>query len=476
MNQPAAIAPRPVPVGAAPDALPDLDCYTDLDTMARVFQTRLPGFAEGQLRLEGLQVDSVRRSTSRRREPVPLSLRYRLEVSELSQSRRGAQSLFGQVWRSRDEGQAQAARSAGPLAQPAFGAPRVFLPEWHLLLWAMPNDPGLPQMPRLLDPTHVRRRLACVGLAGAADAVTVELLRHVPHSRATLRYRVQPAHGGAPTVVYAKTFADDRAAAVDARFGHFWRLAQADAQAPLVAQPLGHDAACRCVWQAEAQGQPLSAALGLTVGTEACVKSADTVNAFDAAEWLARAARALAHVHRAPLALAAGARAHDQAYWLGELDRRTRKLCRVDADWGVAAADITRILARRVPAALAAPVHLIHGDCHVDQLWTQRERIVMFDLDECVPGDPMEDLAACAVKLEQAGVAAPAVRAWIDAYAAFAPSAFDPSRLAWHRAAQSLLQVTRAFVYQRPGWREALPQRLAVAHALARALDRGEAL
>ena len=59
----------------------------------------------------------------------------------------------------------------------------------------------------------------------------------------------------------------------------------------------------------------------------------------------------------------------------------------------------------------------------------------------------------------------------VRAYAAAAPQRFNPQSLAWHLAIQSLLQVSRAFIYQRPGWAEALERRLAAAETRTLALQ-----
>jgi hypothetical protein len=58
----------------------------------------------------------------------------------------------------------------------------------------------------------------------------------------------------------------------------------------------------------------------------------------------------------------------------------------------------------------------------------------------------------------------------IDCYAKAAPERFDARALAWHLTVQGLLQVSRAFIYQRPGWAQLLERRLAATEARAAAL------
>ena len=73
--------------------------------------------------------------------------------------------------------------------------------------------------------------------------------------------------------------------------------------------------------------------------------------------------------------------------------------------------------------------------------------------------------------LEQAELPEALGRSLVRAYAAAAPQRFNPQSLAWHLAIQSLLQVSRAFIYQRPGWAEALERRLAPAETRTLALQ-----
>ena len=112
-----------------------------------------------------------------------------------------------------------------------------------------------------------------------------------------------------------------------------------------------------------------------------------------------------------------------------------------------------------------APQTLIHGDFHPDQVWIAAGRVVLFDFDEFAIGNPMEDLAEFIVRLEQAALPTTqrdaAVAALIAGYRSGAFMHFEPCGLLWHRTMQSLLQASRAFIYQRPGWRDELAVRLA---------------
>lgn len=435
----------------------DLDLFTDGVAMQALLQARLPGFADGRLRIDTLGVRSARRNTSQQRNPRPMTLCYELQVSDATRGQAGTQLLYAEVFREAGAATAFARHAGTRLAPPAFGEPLVHLPDLNLLLWALPNDPGLPQLARLLDPTAAARWLP----GGASAEVQVELLRYEPRQRATLRYRLAGCDGSAPRTVYAKTFCDERAAAIDARFGHFWHIAQADPDAPLVAQPLGFDAATRTVWQAPAVGVPLR---------EALRNHGAALPLAEAEKLLGRVAHALACLHAAPLAPTANATPRSVAHWLAEVQRRCKKIGRADAALAARAERVVEIIEQHAARQAARPLSLIHGDWHPDQVWVHEGRVLLFDFDEFTLGDPMEDLASFALKLEQDGAAPALVAAFIADCASAAPQRFDRDSLAWHLAIQSLLQASRAFVYQQPGWARTLERRLAACEVRTAAL------
>lgn len=427
----------------------DLDLYTDTAAMRMLLQQQLPGFAEGRLRIDALEVHSARRNTSIARNPSPMTLCYALQVSTPQPPRSGSQMLLAQVYR---PGLAAAAyeqhRQRNHLVAPAFGEPLVHLPALNLLLWALPNDPGLPQLSTLLDPACAAAALPA-RLRGVEAHLPLELLRYAPLRRATLRCTL----GG--RTLYAKTFFDGRARDIHARFDWFWQLAQRDRDAPLVAEPLGFDPGTRTVWQAQAVGVQLQQKLASP----------------EAPDLLGRVAEALARLHGAPLAPSAAAVPRSAAHWLAEVRRRQNKIARIDPALAVRAQRLAGAIEQQAAHAATRPLSLIHGDCHPDQFWVHDGRIVLFDFDEFTLGDPMEDLAEFVLKQEQLGAAPTLASIFIERYAAAAPRRFDARSLAWHLAIQSLLQVSRAFIYQQPGWQDELERRLCAAESRAKALS-----
>ena len=444
----------------------DLETDTDLAAMRVLLQRLLPGFADGGLRIDGLSVCKARRSSSLRRNPCPITLCFELQVSDLARGQVGTQTLYAKVFRPGLAEPFFRQQDRSRLTRPAFGEALVHVAELNMVIWALPNDPGLPQLVPLLDPVQAERALPWAAMAVSPgvqrsefSALRAELLRYEPEQRATLRYTLTRADGGAAQVLYGKTFRGSQARELEHRFDYFWQLSLTDPNAPRVAQPLGHSADTQTLWQAAAAGTPLLQSLAVP----------------DAAALLRRVARALALLHAAPLAPSAKATTRSAAHWLAEARRRQTKISRAHPALAARAAAVVTLLAahaeQHAEHQAERPLSLIHGDFHPEQIWLHEGRVVLFDFDEFTLGDPMEDLATFMLKLAQAGVAAELVSAWVDEYAVCAPRRFDARSLRWHLAVQSLVQASRAFVFQKPGWAIELGHRLAGAEARAAALD-----
>lgn len=430
----------------APPTLP-----TEPGALRAVLQAGLPGFADGRRRIVSLQVERLRRSSSRRRHPHPLTLTMALEVEDRAASRRGVQHLYGKTWRAGAGAQAWAALDHASLAPAAFADPVAHLPAHDLLVWAWPNDPGLPQLPALADAARLWRQLPAAARAGAECVDHVQAVRWEPEQRATLRATLQ---ADTPRVLWGKTFATARAPALQARFAAAQHAAQHQAGAARVADTLGIDATGHTLWQADAGCQPLA-----TQASPPC---------------FAAAGRALASLHALPVSAAMAIRdVHDPAACLADARQRAHKIARVQPALAARAAALVDTLARRAATLPPPSMTLLHGDCHVDQFgWDEATgQVVIFDFDEFALGDPMQDLAAFVTRWPANGSGTPSAaacrHALLRAYAEAAPGWWQPAWLQWQRALQALLQATRAFVFQVPGWADALAVRLCEAEALA---------
>lgn len=414
--------------------------------------------ADGSWLIDGLSVSKVRRSSSLRRHPHPISMCIDLQLREAASGRTVKQRFFAKAYRGGASAQARLDIDAAHLEQPDFGPALLHLPDLDMLAWAWPNDPGLPQLVHLTDSArvgaHLPTRLVPAGVSH------VEVLRYEPERRATLRCTLAPEHPDGPSrTVYAKTFADDQAHRLLHRFERM-RAASADPDAACVAEPLGVDPVTATFWQQPAPGQALV--------TDQTVHAADDV--------FHRIGVALARLHATDLD-AQELRSTD--FWLAEAQRRVRKIGRAQPDLAARAAAVAAALGDAAERLPAPALTLIHGDFHPEQVWVAGDRIVFFDFDEFALGNPMEDLAEFIVKLEQLRVPAARAEAQVHSltagYRRAAPQHFHAGWLHWYRALQTLLQASRAFVFQVPGWHDLLVARLQRCEQLVNAL-RGEVL
>lgn len=432
----------------------DLSSAPDPARMTAALGSGLAHCADGSWVIEGLRISKVRRSSSLRRDPHPISMCLDVELHDPEHLATTRQRYFAKAYRGGASEAALQAIDAARLAQPAAGPAVARLAELDMLVWCWPNDPALPQLARLTDPVRAGALLPA-SLAGATVS-RVEVLHYEPERRATLRCTLAPQRPGEPVrSVYAKTFADPLAARLAQRFKCVQAAAQADPAAACVAESLGVDAHASTFWQWPAPGRPLLDDLAHPAPDAA----------FEAI------GAALARLHALDLGEPA---VRSTSFWLTEMQRRIRKVSRAAPHLAAQVASIGAALesaARRLtPPALGS----IHGDFHPGQVWLSEGRVVFFDFDEFALGNPMEDLAEFIVKLEQ--VAQPAGRferqvlALIGGYRHAAPQRFNADWLQWHRTLQTLLQASRAFVYQEPGWSTLIDERVRACERLAGAI------
>lgn len=437
----------PIP-RAATDSLPQLEAFP-LALQGALTQ-RLPT----ALKIVSLRVSKVRRSSSLRRNPHPISLLVDLDVRDEHSGQRRTERFYAKAFRGGLSAVAFAQVDLNTLVAPEHGAALTHLAEIDTLLWAWPNDPAMPQLATLVDPARLGAHLPDMLRPPAGALVQAEVLRYEPERRATLRCGLPAAAApGLVRWVYGKTFQDEGTALqLQQRFDHFWQLARVDPLAPEVARPLGWDRATRTFWQDAAPGLPLM----------------DLAKAHDALPEFERIGCALGKLHLAVLPTGAH---RPTGHWLAELQRRVQKIGRALPGLLSRAERLGETLETSALQLPAAAQSLIHGDFHPEQVWLCGARVVFFDFDEIALGNPMEDLAEFMVKLEQQGASPERVRHQFDAllagYRTVAARLFNPEWLRWHRAMQTLVQASRAFIYQEPGWPAQVESRLAASEALA---------
>ena len=422
----------------------DPDIYTDPAAMRVRLQAALPRLGFANARIEVLEVMHALRRAPRR---DPASEVCRVAVcyaAQLAGATPRRQVLYGKVYPA----------AVGARVSREAGGSAAWLPDLGMALWVFPGDPGLPQLMSLVDPARLVEHLPHDALdpvcaPRGAQLPPVELLRYRPEERATLRWCWPDGRS-----LYAKTFANDAGAALHERFLHF---ASGGAEGFEVAMPLGYDAATRTFWQRGLATQPVAA----------------LIDAANCEALMDCAARGLAQLHAADLPVDT---TRSSATLAAACSRRAQKIARCMPELAAPALQVAAAVAAGAPRYAQFRPTLIHGDFHLEQLHLRAGRLVLFDFDEFARGDPLEDLASFIVKwpLADAQLAGRARTAMATAYARRRPELFEPERLDWHLAVQWLHKASRAYVWQRPGWRSDSAAMLVQAQRCAARLGRNK--
>ena len=245
----------------------EFQSYTDPDMMKTILQQDLPEFRDGKLVIHQCVVERahykhVLKAQSRR--GSVLSVVYRLDVSTQDAREQGTQRLYAKAYLGgRSHKKFRQAQSA-PAYRPRFGAPLAHLPKRDMIVWAFPNDPGLPQLPDLMDSHRVKPHFPYDKLSAHLDGpddlaeVNVNLIRYRPPNRATIRYDLQPASANAqPLAIFGKTLSDRTGETVYPILEHLWDHSLTAPDCFRVGEPLGYREAVKTLWQSALPGVPL---------------------------------------------------------------------------------------------------------------------------------------------------------------------------------------------------------------------------
>jgi aminoglycoside phosphotransferase (APT) family kinase protein len=290
-----------------------------------------------------------------------------------------------------------------------LGSGQIVLEDRALVVRAFPNDPHLPAVRRLADPS-ARPRLLRHLLPDRRDlwSGAVEPLRYKPERRFVGRLDTPDGPQAVLKVHGEQRYA--RAVASAASIRSRGSLA--------VPRLLGRADRHRVValeWQ---PGRPLTGALS---------------NDAASPDVLAAVGAALGALHAQRRAVVPRVPPGDDVPGLLALARDIAFLC---PPLGEHALELARRLAARLRARGAAP-RTIHGDFYADQVLLTDDGVVIFDLDRAALGDPAADFGTFAAHLErevlrghlQPGRALALQQALLDGYRVFtkrpAPAGVD---------------------------------------------------
>lgn len=282
-----------------------------------------------------------------------------------------------------------------------------------LRLRRFPDDPGLPQLARLVDPDHARARLRDLIGATPQDDVSVTVLRYRPAERCSLRV------AAAGSAAFAKTYHGGAGGQAFRVLRHLFAEGRRDGRRFAVAEPLAYDADTSTVWQRWIDG-----------GT-----AAGAVAAPDFTTRVRQCAQALAGLHAITLDDVA---TRDRTQLLHETRKRAVKLALAYPDASGSLQRTTDTLLRVIDDLPSRTPAVVHGDVHLDQFLLQRDDVAMADVDEIGLGDAEQDVAALLLDLRLRAAEADATDPWPDiaaeAYGRRATAPIVPALFAWHQA------------------------------------------
>jgi Phosphotransferase enzyme family len=306
----------------------------------------------------------------------------------------------------------------------------TWLEPWRATAWTLPEDPQLPALMKMADPTAMAARLA--ELVGPChDDVTVSdevhLLGYLPGKRFTLRY------GTSAGDVVAKV---DRLVEPSVLANRHAAVAELAARSGTlrVSRPLGVDAALGARFETALDGDRPEARF----------------SAIDFDDLATRVARAVAELHGLPLA---GLTAHTPGAIVDRMRRKVLKRVAVVAPSLVDDADA--VLARLECAPPPPGKATIHGDLHAANLLIGPAfDVALIDLDSIALGDPAWDLALFATRLvlialvrgERVAGAVHVVANVRSSYEQAAGTTIDDATWAWYLAATLLGRQVKACV------------------------------
>jgi hypothetical protein len=410
--------------------LPQLQAVMDGAAMQNVFQRRLPGFAEGRLRIDGLKLTRMTYTPNK-----ACRICYTLRVHDTISGREGEQILFGKT-ASNDEianRRDQARRETH--AQPEFGPALYVLPELNLVLWGFPNDPALKQLRQLFDKSslcgYFRKfwdRFHFQPNIRLNDVATM-LVKYVPELRCTLRHELRLGEALAgqagDLTVYSKTFCHKTGGEqIFKTMLACWKAPVCQSGEILIPEPLFLVDEINTFFMR-----------GLA-GTNAD----ENLAALDLDRLVAEMGIALAGIQQCRLE---GLPECPEQDAMSEVAEAEKVLGSFDAAYLPRVAAIAEALREKIPGLTKMPPAPIHSAFRISQFLLVDGKLALIDFDDFLLGNPIADVASFAAHLlylPLKGKITPAqsrsaIRHFCEAYASRAPWGLPADVFAWQTAA-----------------------------------------
>jgi hypothetical protein len=361
------------------EKIPQLGVVTDIFAMRKIFQSQLPGFAEGRFTLQHLKLTDYHHKRG-----MFCRLSYLMWVHDATTAEAGEQVFFGIV----DPGGAEARYAQARLQenfQPRYGPAVHFLPELNMVLWGFPNDPELKQLPRLLEQNALRDLLREFWDSFhfppevALTEVDTKVVRYGPQDRCTLRHTLRLA-GSEDVVIYSKSFQEK----TDGEL--IFRTVQTLWQAPV------------CRSGAIIIPEPLFFARALNT---VFVRGLEGVSADDHLAELDRVAAetgaALAGIHQCRIADLP--RRSDEQHLASEIAEAKEILGDFETGYRARVEALAQTLRQKYPPAASLPETPIHSAFRLSQILLVAGKPAMIDFDDFLSSNPISDVGSFAAHL-----------------------------------------------------------------------------
>lgn len=409
---------------------PQSQVITNKMAMKEIFQERLPGFAEGRLQIDALDLLHFHYKPGAKCEVC-----YALQVKDLATGRAGSQILSGVVKPNGASEKKYAKAQLEAHFQPEFGPAIHFFSDLKMILWGFPNDPRLKQLPQLLD--H-RRRLEIfrhhwptlqfppeIKLAEAAT----KLIKYAPADRCTLRHDLRLSNGNAMTI-YSKTFSHKTdGAQIFKTMQVLWNaLVRDHASALTIPEPLFFVADLNTLFVSGLEGENLDEHLAEI-----------DLNKIAAAIGAGLARLQQCRLEELPL------------YFDHEMLSAVAEVAEASENHHTAVSGIVKTLREKYSTLTPIMPTPIHCAFRLSQLLLVNDKIALIDFDDFRCGNPLVDVGSFVAHLlylplrekltmEQSRAA---IRHFCRAYAEAAPWGLPGDVLAWQTAAHLLGQQVK---------------------------------
>ncbi len=409
--------------------LPQLGAVLDPAHMARTFNSHMFSRAEA-LRFN---VDACGIERVKYRPGNKCTIGYCLTIHDRATGASHEQRVCGRIFGAGGSRTRYATAQLQDLVKPCFGPPLLHIESLEMVAWTFPNERKLIGLAALTDDDHLRNVVlpeiveSRWGPGREIVGISHRIANYVPEGRlcvrVDLRLRRRRSHSTKTRAwtIFGKTHYNGRGAAAHHILERLWDSESRRRGVLHIPRPLGYQPDRRLFWQEGLKGETLES------------------GGMDPAQ-LAKAAEALAALHRARIDCGRGMRVGDvvaRMTGIRDMLGATRPTSR-ETLFGL----VDRLLAR-IPRLDNATLVTLHGDLHPKNVFMNGEGTALIDLDDVTTGPPMFDVGGFVARIlyrsyldgGSPASAQPLFAAFIGRYRECVPWPTPALDIAWYTAA-----------------------------------------